>query len=63
MAKKQGGQQVIGAVGGVSPPVDTYIAGDQAGAAKSNTGVPGRSPATSGASASTPTRRSSARTS
>ena len=33
MAKQQGGKQVIGAVGGVKiPPVDTYIAGYQAGA-------------------------------
>ena len=35
MAKQQGGKQVIGAVGGVKiPPVDTYIAGYQAGAEK-----------------------------
>jgi basic membrane protein A len=35
MAKQEGGRQVIGAVGGVKiPPVDTYIAGYQAGAEK-----------------------------
>jgi basic membrane protein A len=35
MAKQEGGKQVIGAVGGVKiPPVDTYIAGYQAGAEK-----------------------------
>src|SRR3954447_17121804 len=35
MAKRQGGKQVIGAVGGVKiPPVDTYLAGYQAGAEK-----------------------------
>ncbi len=40
MAKKQGGKQVIGAVGGVKiPPVDTYIAGYEAGAAKCNPGI------------------------
>jgi basic membrane protein A len=40
MAKKQGGKQVIGAVGGVKiPPVDTYLAGYQAGATKCNSGI------------------------
>jgi basic membrane protein A len=40
MAKKGGGKQVIGAVGGVKiPPVDTYIAGYQAGAVKCNPGI------------------------
>jgi len=40
MTKKQGGKQVIGVVGGVKiPPVDTYIAGYQAGAAKCSPGV------------------------
>jgi basic membrane protein A and related proteins len=40
MTKKQGGKQVIGAVGGVKiPPVDTYIAGYEAGAAKCGPGV------------------------
>jgi basic membrane protein A len=40
MTKKQGGKQVIGAVGGVKiPPVDTYIAGYQAGAAKCDPGI------------------------
>jgi len=35
MTKRQGGKQVIGAVGGVKiPPVDTYIAGYRAGAEK-----------------------------
>ncbi len=35
MTKQEGGKQVIGAVGGVKiPPVDTYIAGYQAGAEK-----------------------------
>jgi basic membrane protein A and related proteins len=40
MTKKQGGKQVIGAVGGVKiPPVDTYIAGYQAGAEKCSPGI------------------------
>jgi basic membrane protein A and related proteins len=40
MVKKQGGQQVIGVVGGVKiPPVDSFLAGYQAGARKCNPGV------------------------
>jgi basic membrane protein A and related proteins len=40
MVKKQGGQQIIGVVGGVKiPPVDSFLAGYQAGAKKCNPGI------------------------
>ena len=40
MVKKQGGSQVIGVVGGVKiPPVDTFLAGYQAGAKACNKGI------------------------
>jgi basic membrane protein A len=40
MVKKAGGEQVIGVVGGVKiPPVDTFLAGYQAGAKKSNPAI------------------------
>jgi basic membrane protein A len=40
MVKKQGGKQTIGVVGGVKiPPVDSFIAGYQAGAAKCDPGI------------------------
>jgi basic membrane protein A and related proteins len=40
MVKKQGGQQVIGVVGGIKiPPVDSFLAGYQAGAKKCNPGI------------------------
>ena len=40
MVKKQGGDQIIGVVGGVKiPPVDSFLAGYQAGAKKCNPGV------------------------
>ena len=40
MAKKQGGKQVIGAVGGKKiPPVDIWIAGYRAGATKANKNI------------------------
>jgi basic membrane protein A len=40
MAKKQGGDQVIGFVGGQKiPPVDSFLAGYQAGAKKCNPGI------------------------
>jgi len=40
MVKKQGGDQIIGVVGGVKiPPVDTFLAGYQAGAKKCNPGI------------------------
>jgi basic membrane protein A len=40
MTKKQGGDQVIGVVGGVKiPPVDTFLAGYQAGAKKCDPGI------------------------
>jgi basic membrane protein A and related proteins len=40
MVKKQGGKQTIGVVGGVKiPPVDSFLAGYQAGAKKCNPGV------------------------
>jgi basic membrane protein A and related proteins len=40
MAKKQGGDQVIGVVGGIKiPPVDTFLAGYQAGAKKCNPAI------------------------
>jgi basic membrane protein A len=40
MVKKQGGDQIIGVVGGVKiPPVDSFLAGYQAGAKKCNPGI------------------------
>ena len=40
MTKKQGGDQIIGVVGGVKiPPVDSFLAGYQAGAKKCNPGI------------------------
>ena len=40
MVKKKGGDQVIGVVGGVKiPPVDSFLAGYQAGAKKCNPGI------------------------
>ena len=40
MVKKQGGDQIIGVVGGVKiPPVDAFLAGYKAGATKCNPGV------------------------
>jgi basic membrane protein A len=40
MVKKQGGDQIIGVVGGVKiPPVDAFLAGYQAGAKKCNPGI------------------------
>ncbi len=40
MVKKQGGDQIIGVVGGVKiPPVDTFLAGYQAGAKACNKGI------------------------
>jgi basic membrane protein A and related proteins len=40
MVKKQGGDQTIGVVGGIKiPPVDTFLAGYQAGAKKCNPGI------------------------
>lgn len=40
MVKKQGGDQIIGVVGGVKiPPVDVFLAGYQAGAKKCNPGI------------------------
>jgi basic membrane protein A len=40
MVKKQGGDQTIGVVGGVKiPPVDSFLAGYQAGAKKCNPGI------------------------
>ena len=40
MVKKQGGDQVIGVVGGIKiPPVDSFLAGYQAGAKKCNPGI------------------------
>jgi basic membrane protein A len=40
MTKKQGGSQVVGVVGGLKiPPVDTFLAGYQAGAKKCNPGI------------------------
>jgi basic membrane protein A len=40
MAKKQGGDQIIGVVGGVKiPPVDTFLAGYKAGAAHCDKGI------------------------
>jgi basic membrane protein A len=40
MTKKQGGDQIIGVVGGVKiPPVDTFLAGYQAGAKKCNPAI------------------------
>jgi basic membrane protein A len=40
MVKKQGGDQIIGVVGGIKiPPVDVFLAGYQAGAKKCNPGI------------------------
>jgi basic membrane protein A len=40
MTKKQGGDQIIGVVGGVKiPPVDSFLAGYKAGAKKCNPGI------------------------
>jgi len=40
MVKKQGGEQIIGFVGGIKiPPVDVFLAGYQAGAKKCNPGI------------------------
>jgi basic membrane protein A len=40
MVKKQGGDQIIGVVGGVKiPPVDSFLAGYKAGAAKCDPGI------------------------
>jgi basic membrane protein A and related proteins len=40
MTKKQGGDQVIGVVGGIKiPPVDVFLAGYKAGAKKCNAGI------------------------
>jgi basic membrane protein A len=40
MVKKQGGDQIIGVVGGVKiPPVDSFLAGYQAGAKKCNSQI------------------------